>query len=50
MLLLDEPTSGMDPVSRQEFWLILYALLKTGVTIFLATPDMDEAERAHRWV
>ena len=48
LLLLDEPTSGMDPVSRQEFWLILYALLKTGVTIFLATPDMDEAERAHR--
>jgi ABC-2 type transport system ATP-binding protein len=48
MLLLDEPTSGMDPVSRQEFWLILHELLKTGVTIVLATPDMDEAERAHR--
>ena len=48
LLLLDEPTSGMDPVSRQEFWLILHELLKTGVTIFLATPDMDEAERAHR--
>jgi ABC-2 type transport system ATP-binding protein len=48
LLLLDEPTSGMDPVSRQEFWLILQELLKTDVTIFLATPDMDEAERAHR--
>jgi ABC-2 type transport system ATP-binding protein len=48
LLLLDEPTTGMDPVSRQEFWLILHELLKTGVTIFLATPDMDEAERAHR--
>jgi len=48
LLLLDEPTSGMDPVSRQEFWLILHELLKTGVTIFLATPDMDEAERADR--
>ena len=46
LLLLDEPTTGMDPVSRQEFWLILHELLKTGVTIFLATPDMDEAERA----
>jgi ABC-2 type transport system ATP-binding protein len=48
LLLLDEPTSGMDPVSRQEFWFILHELLKTDVTIFLATPDMDEAERAHR--
>jgi ABC-2 type transport system ATP-binding protein len=48
LLLLDEPTSGMDPISRQEFWFILQELLKTGVTIFLATPDMDEAERAHR--
>lgn len=48
LLLLDEPTTGMDPVSRQEFWLILHELLKTGVTICLATPDMDEAERAHR--
>jgi ABC-2 type transport system ATP-binding protein len=48
LLLLDEPTSGMDPVSRQEFWSLLYELLKTDVTIFLATPDMDEAERAHR--
>jgi ABC-2 type transport system ATP-binding protein len=48
LLLLDEPTSGMDPVSRQEFWFILHELLKTDVTIFLATPDMDEAERAQR--
>jgi ABC-2 type transport system ATP-binding protein len=48
LLLLDEPTSGMDPVSRQDFWLILHELVKNDVTIFLATPDMDEAERAHR--
>jgi ABC-2 type transport system ATP-binding protein len=48
LLLLDEPTSGMDPISRQEFWFILHELLKADVTIFLATPDMDEAERAHR--
>jgi ABC-2 type transport system ATP-binding protein len=48
LLLLDEPTSGMDPVSRQEFWHILHELLKTDVSIFLATADMDEAERAHR--
>jgi ABC-2 type transport system ATP-binding protein len=48
LLLLDEPTSGMDPISRQEFWFILHELLKADVTIFLATPDMDEAERANR--
>jgi len=48
LLLLDEPTSGMDPVSRQEFWQILHELLKTEVTIFLATADMNEAERAHK--
>ena len=64
VLLLDEPTTGVDPVSRREFWAILYSLLKggsasgaplesgaqrrEGVTIFLSTPYMDEAERCNR--
>jgi ABC-2 type transport system ATP-binding protein len=48
LLLLDEPTFGVDPVSRREFWQILYELLGKGITIFLSTAYMDEAERAHR--
>ena len=48
LLLLDEPTNGVDPVSRREFWKILYELLKEGVTIFVSTPYMDEADRCHR--
>jgi len=47
-LFLDEPTFGVDPISRREFWEILYGLLGTGLTIFLSTAYMDEAERAHR--
>ena len=46
LILLDEPTTGVDPVSRRDFWAILSALLKTGTTIVMATPYMDEAERA----
>ncbi|MDD2903032.1 MAG: ABC transporter ATP-binding protein [Syntrophales bacterium] len=48
LLILDEPTFGVDPVSRREFWQILYELQRTGMTIFLSTAYMDEAERAHR--
>jgi ABC-2 type transport system ATP-binding protein len=46
VLLLDEPTTGVDPVSRQQFWRILYDLNRRGITIFVSTPYMDEAERA----
>jgi len=48
LLLLDEPTNGVDPVSRREFWRILYQLLQQGVTIFVATAYLDEAERCRR--
>jgi len=48
LLLLDEPTNGVDPVSRREFWKIIYDLLAEGVTIFVSTPYMDEADRCHR--
>jgi ABC-2 type transport system ATP-binding protein len=48
VLFLDEPTFGVDPISRREFWEILYGLLGAGLTIFLSTAYMDEAERAHR--
>lgn len=48
VLFLDEPTFGVDPVSRREFWEILQCLLQEGVTIFLSTAYLDEAERAHR--
>jgi ABC-2 type transport system ATP-binding protein len=48
LLLLDEPTTGVDPVSRREFWKILSSLLKTGMTILMTTPYLDEAERSSR--
>jgi len=48
VLFLDEPTNGVDPVSRRDFWRILYQLLKENVTIFVSTAYLDEAERCNR--
>ena len=48
ILFLDEPTNGVDPVSRRDFWKILYDLLREGVTIFVSTSYLDEAERCTR--
>ena len=48
ILFLDEPTNGVDPVSRRDFWRILYDLLREGVTLFVSTAYLDEAERCHR--
>jgi ABC-2 type transport system ATP-binding protein len=48
IILLDEPTTGVDPVSRRDFWVILSNLLKQGTTIVMTTPYLDEAERSNR--
>ncbi len=48
LLLLDEPTTGVDPVSRREFWKLMSEFLSDGITIVMATPYLDEAERCAR--
>ena len=48
LIFLDEPTTGVDPISRMDFWKILSALLKTNITIVMSTPYLDEAERCSR--
>ena len=48
LLLLDEPTTGVDPVSRREFWVLLGQLHHEGMTVVVSTPYMDEAEYATR--
>ncbi len=48
ILFLDEPTNGVDPVSRRDFWTILYDLVKDGLTVFVTTAYLDEAERCDR--
>jgi ABC-2 type transport system ATP-binding protein len=48
IIFLDEPTTGVDPVSRRDFWKILQSLLRDGITIVMSTPYLDEAERCSR--
>ena len=48
LIVLDEPTTGVDPVSRREFWKLLSEFLDQGITIVMATPYLDEAERCSR--
>jgi ABC-2 type transport system ATP-binding protein len=48
ILILDEPTNGVDPVSRRDFWAILYQLIRDGLTVFVTTAYLDEAERCNR--
>jgi ABC-2 type transport system ATP-binding protein len=48
LIVLDEPTTGVDPVSRREFWKLLSEFLSHGITILMSTPYLDEAERCSR--
>jgi ABC-2 type transport system ATP-binding protein len=48
LIVLDEPTTGVDPVSRREFWKLLSEFLSRGITILMSTPYLDEAERCSR--
>ena len=48
LIVLDEPTTGVDPISRREFWKLLSAFLSQGITVILSTPYLDEAERCSR--
>jgi len=48
VLFLDEPTNGVDPVSRRDFWAILYQLVRDGLTVVITTAYLDEAERCNR--
>src|SRR5439155_14274876 len=48
ILFLDEPTTGVDPVSRRDFWVILYQLVRDGMTVFVTTAYLEEAERCNR--